>query len=90
MDINNSHDIANLTQEILTSLGYTTNSTPHQLTDRQAAQALGVKPSTLAVWRSTGRYRLPYTKVGRLVRYRVHDLAVFLANRVIHHTGEKI
>ena len=39
------------------------------LDDAQAAAALSVKPGTLAVWRSCGRYNLPYLKIGRLVRY---------------------
>jgi len=42
----------------------------------------------LSVWRSTGRYNLPYMKVGRLVRYRLSDLAEFLARRTSEHTGE--
>ena len=35
------------------------------LTREQAAQYLGVKPQTLSVWHSTGRYPLPVVKVGR-------------------------
>ncbi|MFQ2613048.1 hypothetical protein ACK3ZS_19930 [Aeromonas caviae] len=48
-----------------------------------------MKATTLAVWRSTGRYNLPYLKVGRLVKYRISDLAEFLASRTAHHTGER-
>lgn len=47
-----------------------------------------MKPTTLAVWRSTGRYNLPYLKVDRLVKYRISDLAEFLARRTARHTGE--
>jgi excisionase family DNA binding protein len=36
----------------------------------------------LSVWRSTGRYNLPFLKVGRLVRYRRADLDAWLAARV--------
>ncbi len=33
-----------------------------------------IKPETLARWASTGRYRLPYYKLGRIVSYKVADL----------------
>jgi hypothetical protein len=58
------------------------------LDDIQTAQALKVQPNTLAVWRSTGRYDLPYVKCGRLVRYRVGDVRAFIAKRTRQHTGE--
>jgi len=44
----------------------------------QAARYLGVKLETLAVWRCTKRYYLPYIKVGRLVKYRIDDLDAFI------------
>ena len=37
-----------------------------------------ILPTTLEHWRCTGRYRLPYTKIGRLVRYDVGDLDAFI------------
>ena len=58
------------------------------LDDAQAAAALSVKPGTLAVWRTTGRYNLRYLKIGRLVRYRAGDLADWLAGRARIHSGE--
>ena len=39
------------------------------LTPTQMARLLGVSVGTLAVWRCTKRYPLPYVKVGRSVRY---------------------
>jgi predicted site-specific integrase-resolvase len=52
------------------------------LLDEQAAAALlTVAPGTLGVWRSTGRYNLPFLKVGRAVRYRRSDLEAWLAAR---------
>jgi predicted site-specific integrase-resolvase len=39
------------------------------LDEKQAAEYLTVSPGTLSVWRSTGRYSLPFVKVGRRVRY---------------------
>ena len=76
----NSSDIAaSIKNDIALALGFAPEKPPLQLNDRDAAQVLGVKTSTLAVWRSTGRYQLRYIKVGRLIRYRVSDLADFLA-----------
>lgn len=51
------------------------------LTRQQAADYLGVQPGTLAVWASTGRYKLPMLKAGRLVRYKRSDLDAFLHGR---------
>ncbi|MNX89817.1 Helix-turn-helix domain protein [compost metagenome] len=59
------------------------------LTAQEAADYLKIKVSTLNSWRSSGEQSIPYTKVGRSVRYRVADLDAFLfrserslANRV--------
>ena len=54
---------------------------PALLTREEAAARLGVKAQTLAVWASTGRYSLPFIKVGRLVKYRQADLDAFLIGR---------
>jgi len=56
---------------------------PALCTREQAAEYLGVKPQTLAVWLSTRRYRLPVVKVGSLVRYRLSDLERFLESRTV-------
>lgn len=58
------------------------------LTTEQAAEYLGLKPSTLTNWRSTGRYPIPFVKVGGNTRYRKADLDKFLEQRTIAHTGE--
>lgn len=81
-------NISAIKAEIAAQLGFDPNSPPVHIDDKQAADALGVKPTTLAVWRSTGRYNLPFLKVGRLVKYRLSDLAEFLARRTANHTGE--
>lgn len=80
--------IIEIAAQISVALGYPADKPPVQVDDKQAAQALCIKASTLSVWRSTGRYNLPFVKVGRLVRYRVSDLAQFLAHRTAGHTGE--
>ncbi|MEF8702924.1 MAG: helix-turn-helix domain-containing protein [Candidatus Accumulibacter sp. UW26] len=51
------------------------------LTEQQAATLLHVTPGTLSVWRCTGRYSLPFVKVGRNVRYRLSDLNAWLESR---------
>ncbi len=52
------------------------------LTRKAAAEFLGVKENTLAVWATTKRHPLPYIKVGRLVKYRLADLQAFLEQNV--------
>ena len=51
------------------------------LDEQAAADVLGVTPGTLSVWRSTGRYELPFLKIGRKVRYRHSDLMDWLEKR---------
>ena len=51
------------------------------LNEKEAAALLGVSPGTLSVWRSTGRYSLPFLKVGFLVKYRRSDLLAWLESR---------
>ena len=52
------------------------------------AAALGLKPETLANWRTYGRYDLPYIRSGRLIRYRVADVLGFIDRRTRTHTGQ--
>jgi len=47
----------------------------------KAAAFLGISKETLAVWRCTKRYNLPYIKVGRLIKYRESDLTTFVESR---------
>ena len=57
------------------------------LNPAEAAEYLKVKTSTLAIWRSTGRYNLKDVKVGGRVQYRLQDLEEFISARVHLHTG---
>jgi excisionase family DNA binding protein len=68
----------------------TTETTPAAITrpknsdlvdEREAAEILGTAPGTLSVWRSTGRYNLPFVKVGRKVRYSRQALNTWLESR---------
>lgn len=56
------------------------------LSRAEAAEYLGVKIQTLALWASTGRYSLPFVKVGRLSKYRQSDLDEFLARNTATQT----
>jgi hypothetical protein len=51
------------------------------LDEKEAAQHLHTAPGTLSVWRSTGRYNLPFLKVGRKVFYRRVALDEWLESR---------
>ncbi len=51
------------------------------LNEIEAAELLAVTPGTLSVWRSTGRYAVPFVKVGRAVRYSRKALESWLESR---------
>lgn len=61
----------------------TTSIFSNRLTAKQAASILGVSEDTLAVWRCTKRYPLPYIKIGRKVFYRASDIETFINNRTV-------
>ena len=52
------------------------------LTRKQAADYLGVNQGTLAVWACTGRYDLQMVKIGRLAKYRLSDLDLFIESNL--------
>ncbi|MEI8295772.1 MAG: helix-turn-helix domain-containing protein [Alphaproteobacteria bacterium] len=54
------------------------------LTRKEAAELLGVKENTLAVWKTTHRHIIPIVKVGRLVKYRLSDILAFVEKRTEH------
>ena len=58
-----------------------TQASKELLDEKEAAAEIDVVPGTLSVWRSTGRYALPFLKVGRKVRYRHSDLLAWLEKR---------
>ncbi len=59
-----------------------------RLTRPQAAKYLGVSIGTLEVWACTGRYDLPFVKVGRRVFYQRTELDAFINRRTVRHPGE--
>lgn len=73
----NDAAIQDLIQSITAQLGY--ERPPVTLTPKETSQVLGATTGTLEVWRCTGRHKIPYIKVGRLVRYPIKGIAEFLA-----------
>jgi hypothetical protein len=55
---------------------------------RNAASYLGVAEQTLAAWRCTGRYKLPFVKVGRKVMYSRSALTNWMRSRTSYSTTE--
>ena len=58
-----------------------------RMTREEAARYLGIQPRTLEIWATTGRYNLPYIKVGRHVQYCKSDLDRFLEAKKIYPAG---
>lgn len=54
---------------------------PDLVDETEAATILDVSPGTLSVWRSTGRYCVPFLKIGRKVRYSRKALNAWLESR---------
>lgn len=58
-----------------------------RLTRREAAAYLGLSPTTLEIWASTGRYNLPFVKVGRRAFYRRSELDAFIERRTVNRAS---
>ncbi|OJW51794.1 MAG: hypothetical protein BGO67_07065 [Alphaproteobacteria bacterium 41-28] len=58
------------------------------LSRREAADFLGIKEVTLAIWKSTKRHGLPVVKVGRLAKYRYGDLLEFVERQTINKSSD--
>jgi hypothetical protein len=59
-------------------------SNAQELLDQDRAAAfLGIRAHTLEVWRTSGRYALPFVKIGRCVRYKRADLERFVEERTV-------
>jgi hypothetical protein len=48
------------------------------ISPEQAAEHLNVTARTLANWRSRGTPNVPFSKIGRCVRYRISDLNAYI------------
>jgi predicted DNA-binding transcriptional regulator AlpA len=58
------------------------------LTQRQCAEALGLSERTLERFRVSG-VGPKFVRMGKSVRYRLSDVEVWLASRVVGSTSEK-
>lgn len=70
-----------LTKTAIPSLSEIIQRNRDLLDEKAAAAVLDVKPGSLSVWRSTGRYSIPFLKIGSKVRYRRSDLENWLESR---------
>ena len=62
------------------------NESVRLITPQRAAELLGLSIGTLTVWRSVGRYDLPYVKSGSRVMYKAEDIQEFIERRTQTHT----
>lgn len=53
---------------------------PNRMTPQQAAEHIGVSVRTLANWRSSKLFKLPYAKIGGSIRYTKSDLDEWLGS----------
>ena len=51
------------------------------LNTNEAAEFLGYAASSLRQWRCTKKHNIPYSKIGRDVRYKREDLIKFMEER---------
>ena len=47
-----------------------------------AAAFITSTPNSLQKWRSTGRHKIPFFKVGRKIYYYKHDLVAFMKSKL--------
>lgn len=76
--INHNDALNNLLSAIIAE---TTNPNPTLINPTETAQQINVTVKTLANWRSTGKYKLPYVRVGNRIFYRQSDINAWLDSR---------
>lgn len=59
-----------------------------RITPAELSELISITQGTLAVWRSVGRYNLPFIKVGSKVLYEMDAVNAFIESRTFNHTGE--
>ena len=75
--------VKKISREICLLLDIDPSKPPIGLSINQTSEVLGVTSGTLNLWRSTGRYCLPYIKMGHLIRYQIDDLSAFIIRRTM-------
>lgn len=88
MSTNTTDKINEIKTQITEQLGL--SHVPVNLTPEQTSTILNTSVNTLSVWRSTGRYNLPYVKLSRRVAYPLSSVSEFLLKRTINHTSDNI
>ena len=59
------------------------------LSTKQTAEYLGLDPKSLANSRYTGTgVKIPYIKIGKIVRYSKYAVNKYLEENTFNHTGE--
>lgn len=76
-------DFANEPIRNTSALPAKTRGLTNLLSPAEAAAILGVTVGTLSVWRSTGRYKLPFCKIGRTVKYRPEDIEEYIKRQAV-------
>lgn len=54
---------------------------PTWLTNAEAAEYIGISPTTLVNWRGSKRHVIPYTKVGGGIRHEIAGLDAWLESQ---------
>jgi excisionase family DNA binding protein len=62
---------------------FSEKTTSDLLTRKEAAEYLGVREDTLAIWACKKRHPLKYVKIGRLAKYRKAHLDEFIELQTI-------
>jgi hypothetical protein len=60
------------------------DSKEKMLSRKEAAEFLGLRENTLAIWAIKKRYDLPMYKVGKNIKYKITDLQKFQEGQSIH------
>jgi predicted DNA-binding transcriptional regulator AlpA len=58
------------------------------LTNAQTAELMGLRPSTLEIWRLQGKGP-PYRKIGRLVRYSEAEVLAWIDDQIYTSTSQR-
>lgn len=62
-------------------------NTQNLISAEQAADYLDVSTRTLANWRCRGFPNVPFSKIGRCIRYRISDLDAYIAKHSYNVEG---
>ncbi|WP_163935917.1 helix-turn-helix domain-containing protein [Paraferrimonas sp. SM1919] len=54
---------------------------PQLISPKEAAKKLNLEVQTLAAWRTSGRYNLPFIKIGGRIQYDLNDINNFINDR---------